>query len=270
MLLLKIFCYALLFAIGTFAYVRFYETKLLFLPSKRLQATPADVGLGYEDVFLKTSDQQTLNGWLIKASPKAATIIFLHGNAGNISHRLDKIALLYKMGLNVFILDYRGYGKSQGTPSEPGIYLDAQAAYDYVKGRNDLKGMRILLYGESVGGAAAIDLAKHRQVDGLIAESTFSSAKDMARVILPFIPPVLVSVKLDSVSKLADLKAPKLFIHSRYDEIVPFRLGQKLFQAAAEPKEFLEIDGDHNEGYALSYQIYFGGIKDFLEKYNLF
>lgn len=270
MLAVKIAYYFLLAFTGIFLYVRFYEAKALFLPSRKISATPQDIGLSFEDIFFNTSDRLALNGWFVK-SPRldGATVLFLHGNAGNIGDRLDKIALFYKMGLNVFVMDYRGYGKSQGHPTESGMYRDAQAAYDYLKNRKDVRADKIIFYGESLGNAAAVDLATRVPVAGLIAEGAFSSARDMAKVILPIVPTFLLNVKMDSIAKIEAVKAPKLFIHSPYDEVVPFKLARKLFDAAPAPKEFLEIDGDHNEGYALSYAVYRDGIEAFLKKFNL-
>lgn len=269
MLCVKVVGYAVLIFAAVFVYARFYENKLLFFPSRKISLTPQNTGLPYEDVFLKSPAGATLNGWLVRAGHprQAATILFFHGNAGNVSHRLEKIALFHELGLNVFILDYQGYGKSTGRPSETGIYQDAQAAYDYLLQRSDILKDKIVVYGESLGGAVAVDLASQHPLAGIILESTFSSAQDMAKVILPFVPTCLVRVKMDSLSKISRVTAPKLFIHSRYDEIVPFRLAQKLFNAAPQPKEFLEIDGDHNEGYRISFKLYREGISHFLQKY---
>lgn len=269
MILLKILYYCLLCSLAMFLFVRLYEARALFFPSKRIAATPKDVGLPFEDIYFATSDGVTLNGWLIKGDSPAPVLLFLHGNAGNISHRLNKIAFFHQLGLNVFIMDYRGFGKSEGRLTEGKLYLDADAAYHYLQKRRDLAADKIILYGESVGNVASMDLASRYPVSALIAEGAFTSAKDMAKVILPIVPTFLLSVKMDSLGKIGTIKVPKLFIHSRYDEIVPFKLARKLFSAAPEPKEFLEIDGDHNEGYSLSYGIYTKGIEVFLRKYQL-
>lgn len=244
----------------------------MFFPALWILATPKDAGLEFEDIFFTTEDRVRISGWLVKAAKnpdKAATVLFFHGNAGNIGDRVEKIRNFHDMGLNVFIVDYRGFGKSEGRPSERGMYLDAQAAYDYLAGRTDIDKKRIIVYGASMGGVAAIDLAARRPVAGLIADSTITNAADMAKKILPFIPTFLLNVKLDNIAKIPGVTAPKLFIHSPDDEMVPFRLGQKLFDAAAEPKEFLTISGTHNEGYALSERLYVPGVEGFLDKYKL-
>lgn len=229
--------------------VRYLESRSIFYPARSIAATPAALGLAFEDVFIKTEDNVTINAWLVKSSTQRGTIIFCHGNAGNIGDRLEKILLFHQMGLNVLIIDYRGYGKSEGRPSEAGIYKDAVASYDYLLARDDIDHSRIIGYGESLGGAVIIDLGTKRNMAALIIDSSFTSAADMAKTIYPFIPSFLLGTKLDSVSKARTITIPKLFIHSRADEIVPFRLGERLYQAAVKPKEFLERPGGggHND-----------------------
>ncbi|MBI3617970.1 MAG: alpha/beta hydrolase [Candidatus Omnitrophica bacterium] len=229
--------------------VRYLESRSVFYPARSIAATPAALGLAFEDVFIKTEDNVTINAWLIKSSTQRGTLIFCHGNAGNIGDRLEKILLFHQMGLNVLIIDYRGYGESQGRPSEAGIYKDAVAAYDYLLTRQDIDRSRIIGYGESLGGAVAVDLGTKRNLAALIIDSSFTNAADMAKTIYPFIPSFLLGTKLDSVSKVRAVTIPKIFIHSRADEIVPFRLGERLYQAAAQPKEFLELPGGggHND-----------------------
>lgn len=257
---------------AVWAYARYAERRILFVPSRSLTRTPADAGMEFEDIFFSTVDGVRLNGWFIKAAgktPAPATVLYFHGNAGNIAGRIDKVSYLQQMGLNVFLVDYRGYGKSEGAPTEQGLSLDAWAAYDYLVGVKGVPAKKVVVYGSSLGGAAAVDLACRRPVAALILDSTFTSAADMARKIIPLIPSFMVSVKLDSVHKIATVTAPKLFIHSSTDEVVPFALGQRLFAAAPFPKEFLEIRGGHNDGYLVSEKTYVGGIKAFLRKYEL-
>lgn len=227
--------------------VRYLESRSIFYPVRSIAATPAALGLAFEDVFIKTEDNVTINAWLIKSSTGRGTLIFCHGNAGNIGDRLGKILLFHQMGLNVLIIDYRGYGKSEGKPSEAGIYKDAVAAYDYLRSRKDIDRSSIIGYGDSLGGAVVIDLATKRDLAAMIIDSSFTNAADMAKTIYPFIPSFLLGTKLDSVAKVRAVTIPKLFIHSRADEIVPFRLGERLCQAAAQPKEFLEFTGGHND-----------------------
>ncbi len=233
---------------GILALARYLESAGVFFPSSRMDVDAAVMGLPWEDIFYKTKDHHTINGWFFKNPRAHATIIFAHGNAGNMSDRLFKIKFFYNLGLNVFIFDYRGYGKSEGRPTEAGIYLDGQGAYDYLQSRGDVDMTKIILYGASIGGVVAIDLATHRPAALLVVESSISNAKDMAKVFYPFVPSFVLSLKFDSLEKVRTLKLPKLFIHSPDDEVVPYWVGQKLFEAAAQPKEFLKIHGGHNDG----------------------
>lgn len=250
-------------------YVRYLEDRSIFYPARDLAATPAALGLPFEDVFIKTQDNVTIHGWLVKSTTARGTLLFFHGNAGNIGDRLEKIRLFHQMGLHVLIIDYRGYGKSQGRPSETGIYKDAVAAYDYLRTRQDISASKIVGYGASLGGAAAIDLATKRDLTALIVDSSFTSAADMAKRVYPFIPAFLIRTKLDSLGKIHNITIPKLFIHSREDELVPFALGEKLYQAAPPPKEFLEISGGHNTAFDESQEKMMHGIMAFLRRYRI-
>ena len=258
------------------ASVRYIESKSIFYPVRSITATPAALGLAFEDVFIKTQDNVTINAWLVKSSSRReptgtqrGTLIFCHGNAGNIGDRLEKILLFHQMGLNILIIDYRGYGKSQGQPSEAGIYKDAVAAYDYLLTRQDIDRSRIIGYGESLGGAVAVDLGTKRNLAALIIDSSFTNAADMAKTIYPFIPSFLLGTKLDSAAKVRAVTIPKLFIHSRADEIVPFRLGERLYQAAAQPKEFLELSGGHNDTPVDAQEKMAREIVTFLRRHNV-
>jgi len=233
---------------GFFVLERYLESVGVFFPSREMSVLPSVIGLPWEDVYFTTKDNITLNGWYFKKPQASSTVIFAHGNAGNISDRLFKIKFFYDLGLNVFIFDYRGYGKSKGRPSEAGIYQDAQSAYDYLQARGDVNMKNIILYGASLGGTVVIDLATHRSSALLVVESSFSNALDMARIFYPFVPLFFLSLKFNSIDKVRGLAVPKIFIHSPEDQVVPFWIGQKLFEAASEPKEFLKIHGGHNDG----------------------
>ena len=249
--------------------IRYFEYRSVFYPTRHIAATPAAIGLPFEDVFIKAQDKVTINGWLVKSPTGRGTLIFCHGNAGNIGDRLKKIQLFHQMGFNILIIDYRGYGKSQGRPSEAGIYTDAVAAYDYLRSRKDIDHARIIGYGESLGGSVIVDLATQRELAALIVDSSFTSAADMAKTIYPFIPSFLLGTKLDSLAKVRTITAPKLFIHSRADEVVPFRLGERLYQSAAKPKEFLELTGGHNDTPADAQEKMARGIIAFLGRHNI-
>lgn len=258
-----IITFALVFIL-LIGYFRYIERKSIFFPMRQIEYTPKDIGLIYKEVFFKAEDGVELNGWFIPAKGAKGIILFLHGNAGNISHRFEKIQLLHDLNLNVFIFDYRGYGKSKGSPSEKGLYLDAKAAYDYLVSKEGILWDQIILFGESLGGAAAIDLASKVKIKAVIVESAFSSARDMAKRIYPFIPSFFITSNFNSVKKIKNIRAPKLIIHSIDDEIVPFELGQKLFEAAPPPKEFLKIRGGHNTAFLNSEMEFKKGIASFI------
>ncbi|MGD2278965.1 MAG: alpha/beta hydrolase, partial [Candidatus Omnitrophota bacterium] len=177
-----------------------------------------------------------------------ATVLFFHGNAGNISHRLEIIQMLHELDLNIFIIDYRGYGKSGGSPSEKGTYLDAITAYDYLAGRDDVDKEKIVIYGKSLGAAVAIDLATKREPGAVISESAFTSVADIGQEIYPFLPiRLIITQKYDNMAKIDKLTVPKLIIHSEEDEIIPFHHGRKLYENSPEPKQSYWMKGGHND-----------------------
>jgi fermentation-respiration switch protein FrsA (DUF1100 family) len=231
---------------------------------KEMEQNPSIVGLAYEDIYFTTSDKVVLNGWFIPAQNAKGTVIFFHGNAGNISHRLEKISVFNRLGYNLFIFDYRGYGKSKGRPGEKGFYKDAEAAYRYLVKEQNVSADNIILYGESIGGAVAIDLASKTRIKALITEGTLSSVKDMIRIVYPFLPYFILESRLDSASKIKDIQAPKLIMHSVDDEIIPYKLGEKLFSAAPPPKKFLKLRGGHNTAFQDSRDLFIAGLRDFL------
>jgi len=248
---------------------RYFEWKSIFFPTREIFDTPKAFGFDYEDIYIKTEDGQTINAWFIPAKNNTnLTILFSHGNGGNISHRIDKITILRNLGLNVFIYDYRGYGKSQGKPSEEGIYLDIQAAYNYLIKEKGLKPDDIIAYGESLGAAVNVNLASQVKLKALILEGIFSNAKDMSKEVYPFLPVFLIRSKFDSLSKIKQITMPKLFIHSKDDEIVPIHLSKKLFNAAPGEKTFTTIAGGHNTCHIDSQDEYIKSIASFVEKLN--
>jgi fermentation-respiration switch protein FrsA (DUF1100 family) len=240
------------------------EKRSLFYPAKEIEYLPRDFKMDFEDVSFKAPDNLELNGWFVPAKDAAYTILFCHGNAGNISHRLEKLRFFQELGCNVFIFDYRGYGRSKGAPSEKGLYNDVQGAYNYLLSRR-IAPQQIIGYGESIGGAVIIDLASKHRLAALIIDSAISNAKDMVRTLYPFLPYWVFSSRWDSLSKIRLITAPKLMIHSINDEIVPFKLGSKLFESALQPKEFLQIRGGHNSCFFESEDILNKKIADFLK-----
>ena len=244
---------------------KWYEHIKVYRPRDNFIAFPDSYNIGFEDVNFSSRDKVLLNGWFIKGT-SGKVILFCHGNFGNISQRLDVINELYSLGYNVFIFDYRGYGRSNGVPSEEGLYNDALGAYDYLKNRG-YKNEDIILFGRSLGGVVAIFLASlFKDFRGLIVDSSFSSAQDLSYDFFGFkFPKFMISNRLESVKRIKGIKIPKLIIHSENDNLIPFHHGEKLFKMAVEPKKFLKIKGFHNSCLLDSRELYMSGIKDFLD-----
>ena len=234
--------------------LRWFEHSQVYHPDRVLTSSAAELGRPFEDVIFKAGDGVELNGWFFPAntnSPRAGLAVLLcHGNAGNIGHRLDTCAALLATGASVFVFDYRGYGRSQGRPSEEGTYRDAQAAYQWLRQRG-FPGTNIISFGESLGGGIAAELAVRETVGGLVLQSTFTSIPDIGADLFPWLPVRWLSkIHYDTHAKLPRLKLPVLVMHSRVDEIIPFHHGQKNFAAANEPKLFWELSSGHNDPLA--------------------
>lgn len=269
--MLKLALYILLFALATLLivfYARWFEKSSIYFPYRGIETTPGDANMAYEDVYFEAADGTRANAWFIPAAGSArATVLFCHGNAGNISHRLEIIRMLHSLGLNVFIFDYRGYGKSGGSPSEEGTYLDALAAYEYLRARDDVDKENIVVHGKSLGAAVAVDLATKVSAKAVIAESGFTSVPDIGKEIYPFLPmDLMTTIKYDTKSKIGRLDMPLLIIHSTEDEIVPYHHGKELYERATEPKELYSMKGGHNEGILVYSDEYLRRIDDFLKK----
>ncbi len=282
-------------------WLRWREPSMIYYPDRAIAITPDKLGQRYEDVWLTTADGVRINGWYLPAAhslPSSPfTLLFLHGNAGNISHRYEKFDIFRSLGADVFIIDYRGYGRSEGQPNEPGTYLDAQAAYDYLTGlvaASPARGARsqsaatedpgpraglaattgralpprsIVVYGESLGAAVAVELASKVPVGGLVIEEAFTSVGDVGQKIFPFLPVRwLVRNKYDSLSKIGRVNVPVLIFHSRNDEIFPMRHAERLFAAAREPKTLVELRGGHNDAFLTSAETYREALRKFFDK----
>ncbi len=251
--------------------VRKFERHQMYYPIRDLEATPDLAGMDYQEVETAAEDGVRIHGWWIPAAAGRATVLFCHGNAGNISHRLESVAVFHRLGLNVLIFDYRGFGRSEGSPDEEGTYLDAAAAYRLLREERGIDPERTIIFGRSLGGAVAIELARRTEAAALIVESTFTSAADMGKLIYPFLPiRLLIRNRYDSLAKVGGLDLPVLVIHSPDDELVPFEMGERLFRAAAgEPKEFFPISGGHGDGFLVTGEAYSKGIDSFLKKIGL-
>jgi len=243
------------------------QSRMVYQPRSRMDATPKDLGLDYEEVRFRTADEVELFGWYIPAADPRGVVVVCHGNAGNISGRLYTIDTLGELGLDVFIFDYRGYGRSKGKPSEKGAYLDADAAWRYVTETRSIDPGRVVFFGRSLGGAVAAHLASERPVGALIVESTFSSARDVARHYWPFLPVRwLLRCDYATVDYVRSISCPIMVIHSPDDGIIPFRQGRKVFEAAREPKTFLQISGDHNDRPLAGRPAYLRQVGAFLDR----
>ena len=246
-----------------------FQGRMVFLsnfPGRALTASPADIGLDYENVSLTTSDNERLHGWYIPVESSRGVVLFFHGNAGNISHRLDSIKIFHEVGLSTLIIDYRGYGQSTGKTSEQGTYLDAQAAWDYLVNRRRISPDRIIIFGRSLGGAIGAWLGVNNTPAGVIIESSFSSGADMARRLYPFLPvSLLTRLQYPVVDYASRLNSPVLVIHSIHDEIIPFSMGQAIYAAVNQRKEFLQLRGDHNNGFLISEEDYVAALKNFVQ-----
>ena len=244
----------------------FFQSYLVYRPSRRIEATPSDVELGFEDVSMTAEDGTKLHAWYVPRRNANYTLLFCHGNGGNISHRLDSIRMFHRMGLNVLIFDYRGYGRSEGRPTEAGTYQDAAAAWDYLVEKCGIPAERVIIFGRSLGGAVAAHLAHEHTPGALIVESTFTSAPDLGARLYPFLPVRwLCRFSYDTRSIIGEISCPILVVHSRDDETVPFEFGQALFDAAGADKHFLEISGSHNTVMDTSGSTYTDGLKAFLD-----
>ena len=246
-----------------------FEEKLIYFPYKYPEGNwrPETYGLKAEDCFFTTSDGVNLHGWFFRSDAPKGTLLWCHGNAGNITHRLDNIRKLLPLGIDVFIFDYRGYGKSDGKPSEQGVYKDALAAYDFLTKEKHVPPDSIIIFGRSLGAAVAVDLASRRRCRGLVLESSFPSARAMAKEMFPIVPVHLfVRSRFDAESKINEIHVPVLFMHGTVDRTVPLHLGRKLFEKANEPKSFYEIVGaDHNDTYIVGDDEYFRHWKTFID-----
>lgn len=247
-----------------------FQSHLVYYPQigRGVEATPQAYGLAYEDVEIRTQDGERIAGWWVPAEASRGTVLFFHGNAGNISHRLDYLWMFHGLRYSTLIVDYRGYGRSTGSPSEDGTYRDAIAAWGHLTGQRGIAASDIVLFGESLGAAVASWLATRHVPRALVMASTFTSVPDLGAQVYWFLPVRLISrFRYDNLSHLAAVKAPVLIAHSREDEIVPFIHGERLYQAAPEPKQLLVLRGGHNDGFIFMREEWVRALRDFLERH---
>ena len=254
--------------IALWLYLRYFEWKEIFHPLKGLRATPADAGLDYEDVDFVAEDGARLRGWWIPKDPARGTLLYCGGHAGNLGTRIGIAEALRRLDVNVFLFDYRGYGESRGFPTERGLYRDARAAYEVIRARYaDAEQPPVMVYGNSLGAAVAVQLALDKPVKGLVLQSAFTSVLELGAYLHPGLPIRLFSrFHFDSLTKISRVTAPKLVAHSETDQRVPVALGRRLFEAAAEPKEYAPLAGPHGEPGWVSTPAYWPALERFVDR----
>lgn len=245
-----------------------FQSRLVYfpnMPSRAIGPGPDTIGLAYEPVEIITEDGIKLDAWYVPAQEPRGVVLFFHGNAGNISHRLDSLRIFNELKLDTLIFDYRGYGRSEGRVSEQGTYRDADAAWRYLTVERGIPAAEIVLFGRSLGAAIAAYVASRHRPGALILESGFVSVPELAAILYPWLPArQLARIGYPTGEYLKTASCPVLIVHSRDDEIIPFKQGQQLFKLASEPKHFLELLGGHNDGFLVSGRRYLDGFENFL------
>lgn len=238
--------------LGALSYLRSrFQRSRLFLPDRYPDGVwnPRRFGLSAEDTWFRSRDGVDLHGWWIPHADARGTLLYCHGNTGSIANRIGVFRHLRRLRVNLLAFDYRGYGRSAGTPSESGLFQDVRAAFDHLVGALGQPRSQVILFGHSLGGAVAIDCALDRRPAGLVVQASFTHIRDAAKALFPTLPLHLAATRqFRSIEKVARLGMPKLFIHGDSDATVPLELGKKLFEAASEPKElYIVRHGGHND-----------------------
>ena len=249
--------------------IYFTQTSLVYFPNVAREhiSTPAAYGLEYDDIAIRTEDGETLHAWWVPAGKPRGAVLLFHGNAGNISHRIEYARMFRALGYSTLLVEYRGYGKSTGSPSEEGTYRDAAASWQWLTTDKALSGADIVIFGESLGGAVASWLAARERSRALVLASTFTSIPDLGSEIYRFIPVRLLSrFEYNTREALSRVDAPVLIAHSARDDIIPYTHGKSLYEAAREPKQFLELAGGHNDGFIFTRDEWVKALGEFLER----
>lgn len=270
-MLIKIFIALALFYFIAMLAIYFAQTWFIYapnMPSRKMLASPADINLTYEDLTLYTEDGEELVAWYVPAKDAAKTVLFLHGNAGNISHRLETIKVFHELGLSFLILDYRGFGHSTGKPTEMGTYMDAITAWNYLLEQKKFKADQIIIAGRSLGGGVATELAKNVDAAMLILDSTFVSMPAAAKIHFPFMPTDwIVKHRYETIKKIDQINMPVVVAHSVKDEVIPYAHARKLFNVAEEPKRFIELNGGHGNSFLMAKENYVHGIQEAIKTF---
>lgn len=244
-----------------------FQKHLVFHPSQNIHSTPGDLGQAYENVEIETEDGIQIHGWFMPAENDERTIILFHGNAGNIADRVYFLNDLKELGLNIFIFDYRGFGRSEGSPDEEGLYADGRAAWDYLIEKKGMDPEKIILFGRSLGSAVATKLAVEKKAGALLLDAPFISGPDLGADIYPWLPVrMLMKYEFSNAKRIQNIAIPVLIAHSPADRVIPYSHGRKLFEIANEPKKFVELDGHHGAGFD-ERGYYFESIQHFIDQY---
>jgi fermentation-respiration switch protein FrsA (DUF1100 family) len=250
----------------------FGQGRLVFFPSPAMISTPDRVGLQFEEVTIAVAPRENLRAWYFPARQSGdttPTVLYCHENAGNISYGLETVRSFLELGVNVLAFDYRGYGHSDGKPSEQNVYTDAWAAWQWLMAVKKAAPENTFVFGRSLGGAVAVHLATEVNCAGVILESTFTSVVDLGRKLYPFVPVgLLARFTFDSRSKISRLTCPVLVAHSPSDEMIPYAMGKALYDAAQSEKQFVELSGRHNDLLSLDSEPYRNALRDFLWRHR--
>ena len=243
------------------------QDRLLFNAHSEILTTPAEQGLAYEDVRLETADGVTIDAWYVPRTDSPYALLFLHGNSDNLSDIVPTLRFFHRMGLNTLAIDYRGYGRSGGSPSERGTLLDAEAAWNHLLADRGFSGDHVVVLGRSLGGAVAAWLASRHRPAGVVLESTFSDLPTLARQQYPYLPVgLLLRHRYPTIERIPSIEAPILVVHSRDDEVIPFAHAERLLAAIPGKRRLLTIQGRHYDGYATSGETYRRGLLDFFHE----
>lgn len=245
-----------------------YQDWVVFVPNSEVAMTPGELNLEHREFWIEVEPGKRIHGWYYSAAGKDArttkTVLFCHGNAGNISHRVYSAQYLVSLGVNVLMFDYRGYGRSDGRPSEHNVYADAQAAWNWLIEENDIPADSIYLFGRSLGGAVVAELATRVDCAGVVIESSFTSAADMGKEMFPFLPRwTMRRFDFNTLEKMRRINCPVLITHSPDDRMIPYAMAERIYKAANEPKSFITLSGDHNDRGYFDSHMYINGLREF-------
>ena len=268
MIFLRILIILVLAYVGLCVVLWIFQASFIYFPGAPDTATPGDVDLTFEEVWLEPAGGARVHAWFIPAANARGAVVFCHGNAGTIADRLATLKILHGLRLSALIFDYQGYGRSEGSPSESGTYADAEAAWRHLTEQRGYPTDRVLIWGRSLGGAVAVELAGRHQPAGLIVESSFTSVPDMARETFPIWIPArwICRHVYDAAARVPALTCPKIFLHSPDDEVIPFHHGERLHALAGDPKRFVRLAGDHNHGFLDHSPLYLAAVGKFVDE----